>query len=355
MSIKKYMMPFILFIELFAFNAKAQISIGISVRVAPPAMPVYVQPACPTDGYLWVPGYWAYNDDSGYYWVPGVWVAPPRPGYLWTPAYWGYENGYYGFHRGYWGLHVGYYGGINYGYGYGGSGFVGGAWSGGSFRYNTAVVNVNTTVVRNVYVDRTVVNNTTINNTTINNNRSSFNGPGGVTAQPRPEERAYMNEKHFEPTSEQLSHEQVASKDRSQFASVNNGHPAAAAMNKVGGQPFNERGRNATNTSFNNPNNRVNSSGFGNARSNAVQPNSNGQANNANHPQPNQPVSNQAVPNQAASNQPVTNQAQPNRMQQNRPQPQPRALPQRVQPMRVQQPRPQQPHNNPHPAFGRHR
>jgi len=34
----------------------AQISIGvtISANVAPPALPVYVQPACPIDGYLWV-------------------------------------------------------------------------------------------------------------------------------------------------------------------------------------------------------------------------------------------------------------------------------------------------------------
>src|SRR5580700_7132955 len=64
--------------------AKAQIAVGISIRVAPPAIPVYVQPPCPVEGYLWTPGYWAYGD-TGYYWVPGVWVAPPRVGLLWTP------------------------------------------------------------------------------------------------------------------------------------------------------------------------------------------------------------------------------------------------------------------------------
>src|SRR5579864_2665568 len=89
----------------------AQVSISVSVRTAPPVLPVYVQPACPVDGYLWQPGYWAYNDADGYYWVPGVWVAPPEPGFLWTPAYWGYEGGVYGFHVGYWGPHVGFYGG----------------------------------------------------------------------------------------------------------------------------------------------------------------------------------------------------------------------------------------------------
>src|SRR4051812_40875870 len=106
----------------------AQISIDVSIRanVAPPALPVYVQPTCPADGYMWVPGYWAYdNNTEDYYWVPGVWVAPPSPGLLWTPAYWGYEGGVYGFHPGYWGPHVGFYGGINYGYGYGGHGYGG--------------------------------------------------------------------------------------------------------------------------------------------------------------------------------------------------------------------------------------
>src|SRR5580704_14022778 len=81
--------------------ASAQIAVGISVHVAPPALPVYVQPPCPTEGYIWTPGYWAYRD-SDYYWVPGVWVAPPRVGLLWTPAYWGFAGGVYGFHAGYW-------------------------------------------------------------------------------------------------------------------------------------------------------------------------------------------------------------------------------------------------------------
>jgi len=39
--------------------AAAQVSIGVSVRVGPPALPVYEQPICPGDGYLWIPGYWA--------------------------------------------------------------------------------------------------------------------------------------------------------------------------------------------------------------------------------------------------------------------------------------------------------
>jgi hypothetical protein len=170
----------------------------VQANTPPPALQEEVQPECPVDGYLWQPGYWAYNRYNGnYYWVAGTWVAPPNPGYLWTPPYWGFEGGVYGFHHGYWGLSIGFYGGINYGYGYVGHGYYGGVWESGHFKYNTAVVHVNTTIVHNTYVDRTViVNNTTINNTTVNN-RTSFNGPGGVTAKPTPTELAVANKPHI--------------------------------------------------------------------------------------------------------------------------------------------------------------
>lgn len=217
----------------------AQISIGISIHVNPPVLPVYSQPPCPTDGYIWVPGYWAWSGDANdFYWVPGVWVSPPQPGLLWTPGYWGYDGDVYVFHRGYWGRHIGFYGGVNYGYGYSGSGFYGGRWEGNSFRYNTAVVNVNNTVVHNTYIDRTVI----VNNTTINNN-TSFNGPGGATAKPRPEEIRAMSEPHVQATSEQQSHDKVAGSNPGQFAKANNGRPAATAMNKVDGHAFNSTGR----------------------------------------------------------------------------------------------------------------
>ena len=78
-----------LLLLVFPARSLAQISVGISVRVGPPALPVYEQPFCPEPGYIWIPGYWAYSDD-GYYWVPGTWVLPPEPGLLWTPGYWGW-------------------------------------------------------------------------------------------------------------------------------------------------------------------------------------------------------------------------------------------------------------------------
>jgi hypothetical protein len=207
---------------------QAHAGIFISVGFAPPALPVYVQPPLPQEGYIWTPGYWAYGD-AGYYWVPGVWVAPPQPGFLWTPAYWGFEGGVYGFHAGYWGPHVGFYGGINYGFGYGGIGFCGGEWRGGRFAYNSAVANFGGVHVTNVYRNTTIINQTTI----INNNHVAFNGPGGVVRQPSPEERQFSSEHHIEPTANQLQHQNFAAQDRTQLASVNHGRPATTATSNV--------------------------------------------------------------------------------------------------------------------------
>jgi len=207
------------------FRADAQVSIGVSVHVGPPALPVYVQPPCPAPNYIWTPGYWAWGPD-GYYWVPGTWVMAPTPGLLWTPGYWGWgAGGVYVWNAGYWGTHVGFYGGINYGFGYGGVGFVGGEWRGGTFAYNTAVVNVNRTVVHNTYVNTTVINNyTTIN-------RTSFNGgPNGVAAHPTPQQQAFASERRVPLTQAQVQHEQVAGQDRANLASVNRGIPVHAAV-----------------------------------------------------------------------------------------------------------------------------
>ena len=66
--------------------SSAQIGIGISVRIGPPALPVYEQPICPGEGYMWTPGYWAWDDDDGYYWVPGTWVEAPEPACCGLPA-----------------------------------------------------------------------------------------------------------------------------------------------------------------------------------------------------------------------------------------------------------------------------
>jgi hypothetical protein len=205
-------------------TSSAQIGIGISVRIGPPALPVYAQPVCPGPGYLWTPGYWAWNDDGGYYWVPGTWVVAPV-GMLWTPGYWGWGDGFYVWHGGYWGRHVGFYGGINYDFGYGGVGFGGGEWRGGGFFYNRSVTNVNVTNVTNVY-NRTVI---------VNNVRTSYNGgSGGVEARATRQEEEFGREPHTAALATQTQHEHAASQNRQLFASENHGRPAIAATARPG-------------------------------------------------------------------------------------------------------------------------
>src|SRR6202166_2323324 len=271
----------------------AQISVGIAVRIAPPVLPVYEQPLCPGEGYIWTPGYWAYGDDD-YYWVPGTWVLAPRVGVLWTPGYWGWGDGGYFWHGGYWGPHVGFYGGVNYGFGYVGVGYLGGRWEGGHFAYNRTVNNVNVTVIHNTY-------NTRITNNYNNSTRVSYNGGnGGVRAQESDHEREAAREHHIQATSAQAQHEHAARSDRSQFASVNHGQPNVAATPKPAA--FRDRGvvhANAAAASNSHENARAgNSVSSNNARTNggrndppstASQPNASrgGNANRANTAQTN--------------------------------------------------------------------
>ena len=205
----------------------AQVSIGISVGFAPPPIPVYEQPVCPHEGYLWTPGYWAWDaDDEDYYWVPGTWVEAPEVGFLWTPGYWGWEGGGYFFHEGYWGPHVGWYGGISYGFGYFGHGYEGGRWDHDRFYYNRSVTNVNITEIHNVY-------NTTIINH--NETRVSYNGgDGGIRERPSREEESYSRERHVAPVAVQHQHLQEARGNRELRASVNQGKPPIAATQRPG-------------------------------------------------------------------------------------------------------------------------
>lgn len=219
--IRRMMTALLLTLVFTAGPATMRAQISITVTTAPPALPVYEQPPCPEDGWMWAPGYWAYDDD-GYYWVPGEWVPAPYEGALWTPPWWGWEGGRYRFHEGYWGNDVGYYGGIDYGYGYMGEGFVGGQWRDGRFAYNTAVMRVNPTVVRNVYVDRTIVRERTVPN----ERHIAYNGgPGGIRHDPTPIERRGMSGRHTALTSVQQQQIQAARADRSSYARANGGRP----------------------------------------------------------------------------------------------------------------------------------
>jgi hypothetical protein len=207
-------------------NAGVFIGVGVSVGFPPPILPVYVQPPMPAVGYIWTPGYWAWNGVA-YYWVPGTWVMPPYYGALWTPGYWGWVGGVYSWHVGYWGPHVGFYGGVNYGFGYGGVGYVGGHWGPGGFFYNRSVNQFGGVHVTNVY-NQTVVNNNYYS-------RTSYNGgQGGLMARETPQEASFAREQHTGPVAAQQQQMQMASQNRAMLASVNHGAPPIAATSRPG-------------------------------------------------------------------------------------------------------------------------
>ena len=195
----------------------------------PPPLPVYEQPPCPDEGFLWTPGLWQWGP-AGYFWVPGTWVAPPGPGLLWTPGFWGLAGGAYLFNAGYWGPHVGFYGGIDYGFGYVGEGYYGGRWAGNQFEYNTAVNNVNTNIVHNTY------NQTTVNNINIvrgaSANRLSYAGGPGTRLTPNAAESAAAREVHVPPTGAQVQHQMMARGNPELAARRNEGRPPIAATER---------------------------------------------------------------------------------------------------------------------------
>jgi hypothetical protein len=210
---------------LMALSAASFAQIGISVSFGPPALPIYEQPICPGDGYIWTPGYWAWDGDD-YYWVPGTWVLAPEIGFLWTPGYWGWGGGAFFWHEGYWGPHVGFYGGINYGFGYWGRGYEGGRWDHDRFYYNTYVNHVNETIIHNTY-------NTRIEN--VSENRVSYNGGnGGINVRPSGEEENYGRERHAGPIAAQNQHIQQARSNPELRASANHGRPPIAATSRPG-------------------------------------------------------------------------------------------------------------------------
>ncbi len=247
-------------------SAASFAQVGVLVTFAPPPLPVYEQPLCPEDGFIWTPGYWAYGDDfDDYYWVPGTWVLAPEVGFLWTPGYWGWGGESFIFYEGYWGPVVGFYGGINYGFGYFGEGYEGGRWDHDRFFYNRSVNNVNETVVHNVY-----------NTTVINNNETHVSysgGDGGIKARPTPQQEAAAHEKHIPPVPAQTQHAQAARTNPQQRASVNMGKPPVAATPKPGA--LNDRAvvpAKAPGAPYTPPANRAANRGGSRPRSNASAP-----------------------------------------------------------------------------------
>jgi hypothetical protein len=108
-------------------------------------------------------------------------------------------------------------------------GFFGGEWRGGFFAYNSACANFGGVHVTNVYENRPIIQQNTI----VNVNHVSFNGGAGIQARPTAMEMQAANERHIEPTANQVQHQNFAAQDRAQLASVNHGRPATMAASNV--------------------------------------------------------------------------------------------------------------------------
>ena len=74
------------------------------VRREPPAPVREVAPPPPPEGrgMLWIPGYWAWDDErNGFIWVSGIWRHPP-PGRRWVPGVWEAADGAARWAPGFW-------------------------------------------------------------------------------------------------------------------------------------------------------------------------------------------------------------------------------------------------------------
>lgn len=205
-------------------SASAQVAVGISVGAPPPPLPIYDQPPIPGPGYIWTPGYWAW-DYPGYYWVPGTWVLAPEPGFLWTPAWWGWDDGVFIFHTGYWGPFVGFYGGIDYGFGYPGFGYFGGRWDHDRFFYNRSVNNFGGARIANSFNGPAARSGFS---------RVSYNGGvGGTRARPTAAQIASIHQFHTNATPAQVMHQRTAAASPMLRATANHGAPPVAATRQA--------------------------------------------------------------------------------------------------------------------------
>jgi hypothetical protein len=207
--------------------SSARVSVGVFVNFGPPALPYYTQPPCPAPGYIWTPGYWAWDPAYGYFWVPGTWVPAPFIGALWTPGYWGWGGRGYLWHPGYWGYAVGFYGGIYYGFGYTGYGYHGGYWRHNRFYYNRSVNRIVGRNFRHVYSRRV--------NDRFRNRRISYNGGrGGINVRPTRRQLAAARRRRSGPISQQVRQQRFARSNPAQRARVNHGRPGIAATRRPG-------------------------------------------------------------------------------------------------------------------------
>lgn len=68
---------------------------------APPAPQPEAVPPRPSQDFLWIPGYWTWQN-NGYAWMAGHWEMPPAASAVWVNPRWEPEGNAFRFHEGYW-------------------------------------------------------------------------------------------------------------------------------------------------------------------------------------------------------------------------------------------------------------
>lgn len=75
----------------------------IIVKEAPPPPLVEVRTAPPGRDYVWITGYYRYDEHARHHdWVGGHWVRPPHPGATWEPDRWSKSGHDYQYQPGHW-------------------------------------------------------------------------------------------------------------------------------------------------------------------------------------------------------------------------------------------------------------
>ncbi|MCE5231261.1 hypothetical protein LLG95_16920 [bacterium] len=89
--------------EAFAEPTSAELAPGQVVPKEPPAAIEEVPPDERPDGNpIWIPGYWAWDDDrADFIWISGIWRIPP-PDCDWVPGYWSAVQGGWSWTPGFW-------------------------------------------------------------------------------------------------------------------------------------------------------------------------------------------------------------------------------------------------------------
>lgn len=90
--------------EAFAATVSYDPEPGILVDVQPPAAIEEIPPDQRLEGenVTWIPGYWAWDEDSNdFLWISGIWRNLP-PGRQWVPGYWAKADDRYQWTSGYW-------------------------------------------------------------------------------------------------------------------------------------------------------------------------------------------------------------------------------------------------------------